>query len=183
MHKSILVMTGSPRKGGNSDMLAEAFIRGAKSRGHSVTLFRAAAKHIGGCRACGACWDKGRACSFADGFTELEPLVESADAVVFASPLYWFSFSSQIKAAIDRLNAYDSAKALRPLKVRESALLVCGAGDDPHIFDGIISTYKSMSGYMGWTDRGVLAVAGVQERGEVAKGHALAQAEALGAAF
>lgn len=183
MHKSILVMTGSPRKGGNSEMLAEAFARGATSRGHSVTLFRAAAKNIGGCKACGACWNKGRACSFTDGFTELEPLVESADAVVFVSPLYWFGFSAQIKAAIDRLNAYDSAKALRPLKVRESALLVCGAGEDAHIFDGIISTYKSMLHYMGWADNGVLAVTGVQEKGEIAKGHALAQAEALGAAF
>jgi multimeric flavodoxin WrbA len=87
--------------------MAEAFMKGALSKGHQVTKFRAAAKAISGCKACNTCWSKDRACSFRDGFTELEPLLEKADVTVFASPLYWFGMSSQIKAAIDRMYAYD----------------------------------------------------------------------------
>ena len=181
MKKNILVITGSPRKGGNSDLLAEAFAKGAGAKGHSVTLFRAASKKIGGCTACGRCWSKGQACVVTDGFTELEPLLEAADAVVFASPLYWFSFSTQIKAAIDKLNAYDSPKTLRPLKVRESALLVCGAGDDPRIFDGIRASYASMCAYLNWQDAGVVAITGVQEKGDILQSSGLEQAEQLGA--
>ncbi len=183
MSKNILVITGSPRKGGNSELLAEAFAKGAQVKGHSVTMFNAAAKVISGCKACGACWNKGRACSFTDGFSELEPMLEKADAVIFASPLYWFSFSTQIKAAIDRMNAYDSEKTLRPLQARESALLVCGAGKDEHIFDGVIATYKNILDYLKWRNMGVLAVPGVQEKGDVLKGDALAKAERLGSSF
>ena len=183
MIKNILVITGSPRKKGNSTLLAEAFIKGAKAKGHEVTTFDAAAKNIKGCKACGSCWSKGRACVFTDGFTELEPLLEQADAVVFATPLYWFSFSAQIKAAIDKMNAYDSEKVLRPLKVKEAALLVCGAGEDERIFDGIIATYKSMLKYLGWRDNGIITVTGVQEKGDILKTEALASAEKSGLAF
>ena len=182
MDKNILIITGSPRKKGNSEMLAEAFARGARSNGHTVAVFEAATKNINGCKACGACWSKGRACFFTDGFTDLEPLLEQADVVVFASPLYWFSFSTQIKAAIDKMNAYDSERALRPLKVTESALLVCGAGENSNIFDGIIATYKSMLEYMHWKNMGIIAVPGVQEKGDIPDS-ALEQAEQLGKHF
>lgn len=180
MSKNILIITGSPRKGGNSGMLAESFANGARSNGHKVTFFNAAQKQINGCKACGTCWSKGRACTFIDGFTELEPLLEQADAVVFSSPLYWFSFSSQIKSAIDKINAYDTEKALRPLNVKESALLVCGACETSKMFDGIIATYNNMLEYLQWKDVGVLAVPGVQEKGDISKGSALDNAEQLG---
>lgn len=182
MKKNILIIAGSPRKGGNSEMLANAFARGASSKGHIATIFNAAAKNISGCKACDACWTKGRACSFIDGFTELEPLLEQADAVVFSSPLYWFSFSTQIKAAIDKMNAYDSNMTLRPLKVEESALLICGAGEDRGIFDGVVATYSNMLKYLRWKNMGVLAVPGVQKKGEVPES-ALKRAEQLGMTF
>ena len=183
MNKNILVITGSPRKKGNSTLLAEAFIKGATAQGHTVTVFNAADKDIKGCKACGACWSKGTACVFTDGFTELEPLLEQTDAVVFASPLYWFSFSAQIKAAIDKMNAYDSENTRRPLKVKEGALLVCGAGEDMQIFEGINATYKSMLTYLGWCNAGIVAVTGVQEKGDILKTEGLVSAEKLGLAF
>ena len=144
MKKNILILTGSPRKNGNSDMLARAFADGAESKGHVVTIF-STAKNMDGCQACDSCWSKGHACSFTDAFTDLEPLLEQADVVVFATPLYWFGFSSQIKAAIDRLYAYESPRRLRSLNVAESVLLACaGEPSDAHVFDGLVSTFASM---------------------------------------
>ena len=59
MSKNILVITGSPRIGGNSDLLADAYIKGAKSTGHTVTKFETGLKKVGPCKACDTCWSKG----------------------------------------------------------------------------------------------------------------------------
>jgi multimeric flavodoxin WrbA len=183
MAKNILVITGSPRKAGNSDLLADAFISGALSKGHQVTKFAAAAKTIGCCRACDTCWSKGHACSFNDGFTELEPLLEQADVLVFASPLYWFAMSAQIKAAMDRMYAYDMENRKLSLKIKEAILLVCGAGESMAIFDGVIASHKCALEYLKWRNAGILAVPGVHAKGDILKTDALQKAEQLGKAL
>jgi multimeric flavodoxin WrbA len=89
MGKEILVLTGSPRRKGNSDQLADAFIRGAAEQGHGVHKFEAAYKNISGCRACNMCWSSGTdPCVVKDDFYELAPLLESCETVVFVSPVY-----------------------------------------------------------------------------------------------
>lgn len=182
MSKNILVISGSPRKGGNTDALAEAFVMGARAKGHSVNLFNAS-KNMGACKACDTCWSKGRACSFTDAFTELEPLLEQADTVVFATPMYWFNFSAQIKAAIDRIYAYISPKTLRPLKIKEAALLVCAGDTDPQVFEGLNRTFEIMTGYMNWRNAGMLSIAGVLNKGDILNTGALARAEEFGQSF
>ena len=182
MSKNILVITGSPRKNGNTDMLAEAFARGARTKGHEVTLFNAS-KKIGGCKACDTCWSKGQACSFTDAFTDLEPLLEKADSVVFATPMYWFNFSAQIKAAIDRMYAYISPRTQRPLHIKECALIVCAGDTDMHVFDGIVPTFEIMLQYMKWRNAGILTVPAALDKGDVQKTDGLARAEELGMSF
>lgn len=180
MSKNILILAGSPRKNGNSDMLAEAFARGARAKGHTVSKVDVT-KNMGGCRACDTCWSKGQACSFTDAFTDLEPLLEQADVLVFATPVYWFGFSAQIKAAIDRLYAYVSPKALRPLKIKESVLLACaGEATDTHVFDGLVLTFTGILHYLNWKNAGVLTIPAVQDKGDILKTDALDNAEQLG---
>jgi len=179
MSKNILVITGSPRKRGNTDTLADAFAKGARASGHTVTLFNAST-HIGGCRACDTCWSKGHACTFTDAFTDLEPLLEQADMVVFATPLYWFGFSAQIKAALDRIYAYISPNTVRPLKIKESALLACAGDTDEHVFDGLAHTYEIMMRYIEWRNAGTLFIPGVLEKGDILKTDALEKAEQFG---
>lgn len=178
--KNILVLTGSPRKNGNSDKMADSFIKGAGSVGHEVTKFETARKEIGGCKACETCWSKGKPCSFQDDFDELAPLLEAADVIVFSTPLYWFNFSTQIKAAIDKMYAYVGENCKRPLKIKESLLLVCGADEGMNVFDGIIATYREIAHYMKWKDKGVLAVPKVNEKGAIEATDALMKAEELG---
>jgi multimeric flavodoxin WrbA len=180
MAKNILMLTGSPRRNGNSDKLADAFMKGAIAAGHHVFKFETGLKRIRGCTACKTCWSKGTACSHIDDFALLEPLLENADVIVFSTPLYWFGMSAQIKAAIDRVNAYLSEDCLRPLHIGESALLICGADAGSGIFSGAVETYKNMADYMKWKDRGILTVPEVRDKGDIDKTEALAEAEKLG---
>ncbi len=180
MKKNILILTGSPRKNGNSEMLADAFMKGALEKGHSVSKFETAFKKVNGCIACDTCWSQGTACSFRDGFTELEPLLEAADVIVFATPLYWSSMTAQLKAAVDKFYAYAVEACKRPLKIRESVFLVCGECEGMQIFDGVIEIYKGIADYMKWENRGIIAVPEVHAKGDIQKTDALERAEELG---
>jgi len=91
--------------------------------------------------------------------------------------------SSQIKAAIDKLNAYSVDWCKRPLKIKESVMLICGALDEQYMFKGIIETYKSMGKFMNWEDKGVLTIPNVFAKGDIAKTDALIKAEHLGKAI
>jgi multimeric flavodoxin WrbA len=178
MSKNILVLTGSPRKGGNTDKLADAFIFGAQQAGHTTVKFSTADKNIKGCIACQTCFSKGSACSIPDDFAKLAPLLEKADMVVFASPLYWFTFSAQLKAAIDKFYSFLIGK--RPLKIKECALLVCGGGTELNVYDGIIKSYKLIANFLNWKDCGIVIVPGLHDKDEILKTDGLQRAEALG---
>jgi multimeric flavodoxin WrbA len=180
MSKNILVLTGSPRKNGNTDLLAQAFIEGAIEAGHQVERYDAGRKMIHGCTACDACWSKGTACVFTDGFTELEPMLEAADVLVIASPLYWSTFPAQLKAAIDKLYAYVSPACQLPLKIKESALLACGELEGEQIFKGMVETYLGIADYLAWLNRGIIRVPEVFAKGDILKTDALEKAKTLG---
>lgn len=182
MAKNILVITGSGRKDGNSELMADAFIKGARANGHPVEKFQAGLKNIKGCMGCDACWSQGRACIFKDDFMELEPLVTKADALVFVSPLYWFGVTAQLKAAIDKLYAAMSDKAPVKPAIKETALLMCGeAGEkELYMYDGAVKTFEMTADYLQWQNRGVLIVPGVWYKGDILKTDGLARAEALG---
>lgn len=183
MGKNILVLTGSPRKGGNSEQLADAFIKGAQSAGHRISRFDAAEKTVKGCRACNACWSKGEACVFEDGFRELAPMLAKAEALVLVSPLYWFAVTAQIKAALDKFYSFMVPASPHKLQLRESVLLMCAEDDRPEAFTGAVGTYREICNYLELRDRGVIAVPGVNKVGDIAGNPALDEAAKLGASL
>lgn len=178
MAKNILVLTGSPRQGGNSDQLADAFIRGIQQAGHTSVKFSTADKHIKGCIDCKTCFSRGSACSIPDDFALLAPLVEQADMVVFATPLYWFTFPAQLKAAMDKFYSFLIGK--KPLKVKECVLLVSGGGKELRTYDGIVKSYQLAAEFLHWQDRGVIIVSGLHDKDEILQTDGLQRAEALG---
>lgn len=176
--KNIVVISGSSRAGGNSELLAKAFIDGAREAGHNVFLFEAGKKKLLPCAACNACYSKGQACSAQDDFNELAPYLENAETIVFCTPLYWFTFSSQIKMAIDKL--YSLVVGKRGEKIKEAVLLVCAETDDAKDFDGIIKSYELILNYKQWKNAGILTVPNVNKVGDINKTGGLKKAIELG---
>lgn len=176
--RKIVVVSGSPRRGGNTELLVEAFVKGARGAGHEVEVFEAGHKKINGCRACQKCYTNGAACVFNDDFNELAPMIEAADTVVFATPLYWFSFTAQVKAAIDKLYALYVGK--RDVKVADTMLMVCAETDQMKDFEGIVRSYELITDYLGWNDLGRILVPEVNNPGDILKTDAPARAEKAG---
>ena len=100
MSKNIVLLSGSPRKGGSTDKLADAFIKGAESAGKSVALFRVADMAIGFCIGCSHCFDEKGVCILKDDMQTILDAIRKADALVFASPVYYCSVSAQLKLVL-----------------------------------------------------------------------------------
>lgn len=180
MGKSVLLVAGSPRRGGNSNLLAESFMHGARAAGHDVARFDAAADPVHPCRACDACWNKGKPCAFDDGFDRLAPMLEKADAVALCGPVYFAGFSAQLKAALDKLHAYTMPRAPRKLAGKRGLLLMCAANPSPAMFTAPERAFVDCLAFLGWTDGGRLLVPGVYAMGAVKETDALARAERIG---
>ena len=181
MKKNILVLTGSPRKNGNSYMMADAFIRGAKSAGHTVNKYEAAFTKISGCRACDTCWSKSVPCSFNDAFNEkFAPLLEQADTLVLCMPLYYYGFPANLQATLEKTYSYLMPQSPRKIKILETALLLCGGDAKLELYSGATHTYKHINERFGWKDRGMVVATGVMEKGAITSTDYLNQSEAMG---
>ena len=165
MGKKIVVITGSPRKNGNSFAMTEAFIAAAEKKGHSVTRFDAALKNIGGCHACETCYKTGKACSFDDDFNEIAPAIVEADAVVFTMPVYWYSIPAQIKGVIDRL--FSLVVGGKDIAGKKCALIACCEENDMTVFDGVKLPIERSAELMKWTMAGEVLIPGVLKVGEI----------------
>ena len=178
MSKKIVVITGSPRKNGNSFAMVDAFIQAAEKLGHTVTRFDAADKKLTGCHACETCFKTGKACSFDDDFNTIAPAILEADAVVFATPVYWYSIPSQIKAVIDRLYSFCVA-GKEGIFGKECALIVCCEEEDKTVLDGVRGPMERTAALLKWNMVGEVLIPGVLKAGEIQKTDGCAQAAAL----
>lgn len=103
MKKNVLVISTSLRKGGNSDTLAEEFVRGVKDAGNNAEKISLEGKTIGFCKGCLAC-QKTQECVIKDDAVNIAEKIKNADAIVFATPIYYYEMSGQMKTLLDRLN-------------------------------------------------------------------------------
>ena len=181
--KKILVLTGSPRKNGNSSMMADAFIKGAEKNGNEVIRFDAGFMKLSGCTACNTCWSTDTACTVKDDFNKIEPYLESCDAIVFSIPLYWFSFPAQVKCIIDRLYAYGGSGGPRPMTIKESALMIVSEDTNPEQFKSLYAMYDGMCSFLHWDVKSILTAGGVGNPGDIQNTEFLATAEELGEKF
>lgn len=181
MSKKIVVITGSPRKNGNSAAMTEAFIRAAQARGSEVTRFDAAFMNLGGCHACETCFRTGKACSFDDDFNAMAPYIEAADGIVFSTPVYWYSYPAQIKCVIDKL--YSFCVAGREVSGKKCALIVCCEEDDLTVLDGVRIPYERTAALLKWNSVGEVLVPGVLNPGDVDRTDGKEKAAGLAAQF
>ena len=137
--KKIVILKASPRKNGNSNVLADAFAEEAKRSGASIAEYEVTNMKIGGCRGCYGCMKKG-GCVFQDDFEKVAETLRSADGIVIASPVYWYTFPSQIKAVIDRwFSLYAVGK---DFSGKKSALLCCCEEETKETFAGICFSFE-----------------------------------------
>ncbi len=177
MSKKIVVITGSPRKNGNSFAMTEAFIKAAEEKGHTVTRFDAAMKKVGGCHACETCYSTGKACTFDDDFNTIAPAILEADAIVFTMPVYWYSIPAQIKGVIDRI--FSLVVGGKDIAGKECALITCCEEEDMSVMDGVRIPMERMCDLNKWKMVGEVLIPGVLNAGDIDKTDGCKKAAAL----
>lgn len=168
----IAIFNGSPRKGTTSAM-TKAFCEAAMAAGHTVEEYQVGQMKIAGCRACEYCHTKGEgACVQKDDFEKLLPAYKEADVVVFASPIYYFTMTAQMEAAIQRVYCVG-----KPLRAKKAALLLTSGS--PGVYDSAIAQFKAYMSYCGIELAGIVTSHG-EENGSEAK---LSEVRALASAL
>lgn len=164
--KNILVILGGGRPRGNTRQLVDAFVKGAVDAGHQTEVVSLNEKQVNGCIGCNAC-RFGKPCVQKDDFNSLIPAIKNADLIVFASPLYFWTLSSKIKAFIERFYCIVEEDDAPPLgryekyPVRDCALLMTSADDYFWTFEQAVSYYNfALVNYIGFHDRGMLLAGG-----------------------
>ena len=195
----ILIISGSPRKGGNTELLAEAFAKGAAEH-HHVEIVSVRDYKVNPCLGCNACFktngwsseshpssledgrvvtDEGEAngiCAQKDDMSPIYEKMNQADMLVIASPVYFYGISAQLKAVIDRFH--------NPIRdsfnIKKMALLLVGAASLPELFDAILTEYNLCLKFFNIEDAGKVLVRGVKDKGDIKNTDAQNEAYRLG---
>ena len=157
----IVVLKGSARHNGNSNSLADEFIHGAKENGHEIFDFDCTRHKVGGCLGCDKCGMR-NPCVQRDDFDLLRPELIEADVIVFATPIYYFGMSGQLKNVIDRF--YSAHDFMGPKKTYFFATM---GNPDVHVADPSTDMYDKMVRYLGWTDNGRILANGIGANGAI----------------
>lgn len=163
MSKRVLILTTSARRGGNSDKLAEAFEKGAKEAGNTVTVIRVADKHIEPCRGCLSCQQTYR-CSIHDDMKAIIEAMMASDVICFTTPIYFYEMSGLLKTLLDRTNP------VYPQDYPFRDIYLLAAAADTHAS----ACKRAVSGLEGWVEcfpntrlRGVVFASGVTQIGDI----------------
>ena len=159
---NILILSGSPRKGGNTELLAEAFAKGAGMH-HHVEIVSVRDYKVNPCLGCNACFKTDGICAQKDDMAVIYEKVSQADMLVIASPVYFYGISAQLKAIIDRF--HNPIRDSFPIK--KMALLLVGAATLPGLFDAILTEYNLCLNFFNIEDAGKVLVRGVKDKGVI----------------
>ena len=173
---NILILAGSPRKGGNTDLLVEAFVKGASQK-HHVEVVSVHDYKVNPCMGCNACFkNESNSCVQKDDMSLIYEKMAVADMLVIASPVYFYGLSAQLKAVIDRFH--------NPIRdtfhIKKTALLLVGAASLPELFDGILAQYRLCLNFFKLENAGRVLVRGVKDKGDIRNTGALHEAFELG---
>lgn len=139
----ILLLSGSPRKNGNSSAMADAFTAGAESAGHEVVRFDVASMNIAGCQGCVFCHVQGDGqCIQQDDMNEIYPHLMDCDMIVFASAVYYWTLTAQLQAALHRFYAIG-----KPPKASKFAMLLSSGSEG--VYDSIEKQMQDSWKFMG----------------------------------
>lgn len=176
MSKIVLVLSSSPRRGGNSDRLCDQFILGAREAGHRAEKVFLRDKKINYCIGCEACQGNGGACVQKDDMAEIMAKMLAADVIVMATPVYFYTMAAQMKTLIDR-----TVCRYTDLRDKELYFIATAANDSQPAMERTIEGFRGFTSCLsGAKEMGIIYGTGAWKAGEI-KGHpAMKQAYELG---
>ena len=173
---NIIVLNGSVRKEGNTDLLVHAFADGAGEK-NTVEIISVADYKVHPCIGCNSCFEReGHTCFQQDDMQVIYEKLKQADSLVIASPVYFYGVSAQLKAIIDRLHT----PMRNDFRLKKLALILVGAATLPELFDPIKLQYQMVLNYFHLEDAGMVLVRGAKEKGDVKETEGLEEAYELG---
>lgn len=176
MAKKIVVLSGSPRKGGNSDLLCDQFVLGATEAGCQVEKIRICEKTINYCTACDACQGNGGRCVQKDDMAEILDKMINADVIVMATPVYFYTMNAQLKTVIDRTYARYTA-----VSNKEMYFIMTAAVGDKKLLERTLESLRGFSACLtGAKEKGVIYGTGAWNKGDIKKSPTMSQAYEMG---
>ena len=172
----IVILAGSARKGGNTELLARAFAESAGKR-HEVELVSVADYAVHPCIGCNSCYTReGYRCCQDDDMQQIYGKLKQADVLVIASPVYFYGISAQLKTVIDRLHT----PMRNDFAIRKLGLILVGAAELPDLFDPVILQYRMLLRFFRLEDIGMVLVSGAKDKGDVLATDGIRQAREMG---
>ena len=176
MSIKVLILSGSPRKGGNSDLLCDEFLRGAQESGNQVEKVFLRSKKVAPCNACYYCKNSGGKCAIPDDMAEILDKMQAADVIVMASPVYFYSIGAQMKAVIDR-----SVARWTNIPNKEFYYIMTAAEDSDTVMDCTLECFRGFAACLdGAQEKGVIYGKGVYEAGAIKGLPAMREAYEMG---
>jgi multimeric flavodoxin WrbA len=176
MKKTVLVLSSSPRRGGNSDLLCEQFMKGAQEAGHHAEKIFLRDKKINYCTGCGACLNGRRPCSQKDDMSEILEKMIAADVIVMATPVYFYTMSAQMKTLIDRTCA-----RYTEISNKEFYFIVAAADSNKRAMERTFESFRGFTSCLsGAKEKGVIYGTGAWQLGDIKTSEAMAQACQMG---
>lgn len=179
--KKVIGIFGSPRQGGNSEILLNSALKGVEALNISTERIYIRDLRIAPCNSCGGCRESG-VCVIDDDMQKIYPKLVTADGVIVASPIYFMSVSAQLKALIDRCQAFWARKYILHLPIREGRRTIRGffiataaRAPEEGLFAGAVKTIKSFFHVLDIQYVGDILCAGLEEKGEANKRQELLQ--------
>ena len=179
--RKVIGIFGSPRQNGNSDILLNSAIRGVETNGGDIERIIVRDLKIAPCNSCGGCWEKG-VCVIDDDMQKIYSRLVDADGIIVASPIYFMGVSAQLKAFIDRCQAFWARKYILNLPIREGGRIANGffiataaRNTGEGLFTGAVKTIKAFFHVLDTKYIGEILCAGLEEKGDVNKRQELLQ--------
>ncbi len=175
--KKVLIIGGSPRKNGNSDILCDEFARGATEADHTVEKIRLAEKTIHFCTGCGICNEAHQCAQTPDDVPEILEKMVAADVIVLATPVYFYAMSGQLKTMIDR-----TVSRYMEIANKEFYYILTAADTDKEIMDKVVNSLHgfTLDCLPNATVKGIIYGLGAWQKGEITSTPAMQEAYQLG---
>jgi len=176
MSKKVLVLSASPRRGGNSDLLCDQFINGSRETGSIAEKIFLKDKEINFCTGCGTCFNEGKGCPQKDDMAEVLEKMIAADVIVMATPVYFYTMNAQMKTLIDRTCA-----RYREINNKEFYFIVTAADNNQRAMERTIEGFRGFTYCLnGAKEKGTVYGTGAWKAGEIKRSKAMNLAYEMG---